>query len=560
MIEPSDAQRRIRDHGASSLLVLAPAGCGKTEALALRVAGLTTRLDSSNRVLVATFTNRARENIRERLRSHLSNHALRSRVSVSNFHGLAARIIRSHGNTLGIPTDVLMPETDWVSRQCRARGLNFDIVREVNSVLGKAKREPRSDEAVIAHLEEIGNEHAIEVEKVRQSAGQLTYDDLPRLAELILQNNAVVDLYRSHFSHVVVDEFQDLTLQQLRIVRSLGEGSTTFAGDLSQGIYSFTGAAPEKVLLSVRGEVGEAVIEFAESHRSSPAVLAMVNALAPAIGGQTLTCANPGSWPGNGVATVLQFPDVQAESDYIRRIVQGIVQRAPRHRIGVVARTKNRNRFIDSTLAGVAFNFYRWDDPILDSHASPVVKQALQRFNAAEYEVATEKLTYLVGLIDESDLQDPATRETVVDALGWVVDELRDGKTANELHKRVGVRDGHDLLNAPGIHLLTGHAGKGQQFDWVVVVGLEEGCLPDFRATEPNEILEEMRVLSVMVSRARHGVFLTNSDSVPTNYGNSRPRDPSSFLRSFADVSECTDRVGLQQWLTSVDWNAAADR
>ncbi|ALN14477.1 UvrD-helicase domain-containing protein [Acidipropionibacterium acidipropionici] len=74
---------------------------------------------------------------------------------------------------------------------------------------------------------------------------RLTYDDLPRVAELLLNDDAVASLYRNHFSAVIVDEFQDLTPQQLRIVNRIGLGKTTYAGDLAQGIYSFAGAQPE---------------------------------------------------------------------------------------------------------------------------------------------------------------------------------------------------------------------------------------------------------------------------------------------------------------------------
>ena len=67
----------------------------------------------------------------------------------------------------------------------------------------------------------------------------------------------------------------------------------------------------------------------------------------------------------------------------------------------------------------------------------------------------------------------------------------------------------------PGVHLLNGHVGKGQQFDWVFIPGLEEGNIPSFLAAErPAEIQEEQRVLLVMLSRARHGVVLTHSETL----------------------------------------------
>ena len=117
---------------------------------------------------------------------------------------------------------------------------------------------------------------------------------------------------------------------------------------------------------------------------------------------------------------------------------------------------------------------------------------------------------------------------------------------------RVRVGDGDTLLTKPGLHLLTGHVGKGQQFDWVVVIGLEEGCLPDFRAATAAQAAEEARILSVMISRARHGLVLSNARSVPDQSGKVRQREPSRLLRHFAGVAQCTDGNGLHAWLQSV--------
>jgi DNA helicase II / ATP-dependent DNA helicase PcrA len=89
MVTPTAAQARIREHEGPALLVVAPAGCGKTEALTLRVAGLIKRgtVAHPRRVLVTTFSNRARDNVRDRLRSYLPFADMRDRVTISNFHG-----------------------------------------------------------------------------------------------------------------------------------------------------------------------------------------------------------------------------------------------------------------------------------------------------------------------------------------------------------------------------------------------------------------------------------------------------------------------------------------
>ena len=106
-IQPTPEQLAIRDEECLAVRILAPAGCGKTEALALRVAGLLERrqVEAPQRVLMLTFSNRARDNARDRLRSHLKPLALRATVTVSNLHGFAGRIVKAHGETIGLSSD-----------------------------------------------------------------------------------------------------------------------------------------------------------------------------------------------------------------------------------------------------------------------------------------------------------------------------------------------------------------------------------------------------------------------------------------------------------------------
>ena len=205
MVTPTRAQIDIRDAEELDLLVIAPAGCGKTEAMALRVAGLIERgqVRAPRRVLVTTFTNRARDNIRERLGSYIRPAMMRDRVSVMNFHGLAARIFRAHANVIGLVPELTIPESDWVGDQCRTRKLGFKRSSEVQGLLRRTKQLPLDDAAVIERLTDAGDSIALEIERKRIAEGRLTYDDLPRLAELILQDDCVADLYRQHFSWLV---------------------------------------------------------------------------------------------------------------------------------------------------------------------------------------------------------------------------------------------------------------------------------------------------------------------------------------------------------------------
>ncbi|MBC6496368.1 ATP-dependent DNA helicase PcrA [Microbacterium sp. 4-7] len=543
------------------MLVVAPAGCGKSEALALRVQGILRRGGAAGprRILVATFSNRAKDNIRERLRVHLSAAELRDKITVINFHGLSARVYRSHAAAIGLDPEWTLPENDWVKEQCQRAGLNYGQSAGVDKVLQRVKQEPLNDAEVLQRVEEQGNRDAIAIERLRIRDAQLTYDDLPRVAELILARDEVAELYRAHFAAVVVDEFQDLTPQQLRIINRIGAGRTTYAGDLAQGIYGFTGARPDEVYDLIADEVDE-VVELTESHRSSPAVLDAVNALVPLTQGTTLTCAAPDSWPSGGLAAHVGHVSAEEEATWVVKVAKAVFAEAPGQRIGVISRITSRRRFIDTAFSEQPdLEVHRWDDGVLDTETARRVRTMLASVDAAAVLAAADSIDFLRDFAQFHQIQDPADRGALADALGWVLELLSDGIKPAEVSKRIRVGDNSTLLTRRGVHLLSGHAVKGQQFDWVIVIGLEEGNIPFFEAKTEGALLEEARVLSVMMSRARHGLVLTHAAAVPALNGRVWAKERSQFLT--ADLkATLTDAAGIVEWFRTASWPDIAAR
>ena len=387
---------------------------------------------------------------------------------------------------------------------------------------------------------------------------RLTYDDLPRLAELILEHQAVSRLYRAHFGAIVVDEYQDLTLQQLRIVRAIGETRTTYAGDLAQGIYNFAGAQPLAVDQAIRKECA-LVVQLDESHRSSPAVLEAVNSLLDLTRGLRLTAADPSSWPSSGLAGHVTHCDVQSEATYVLKLAENILRNDSRQRIGIIARSASRRRFADDVFASSLIESHRWDDGVLDPEIAKTVRAMLSTFDERGFITAADKLEFLRSAASLDTVIDPTLRESLAGALRWCCDLLIGGKTSEDIVARVKVGDSSTLVTAPGVHLLTGHVGKGQQFDWVFVLGMEDGVIPNFNAVSADDIAEEARVLAVMISRARHGVVLNNSNTVPTLSGRIRDQSPSRFF-SQLDIVGLADESEIDDWFAKVDWTSVAQR
>lgn len=127
---------------------------------------------------------------------------------------------------------------------------------------------------------------------------------------------------------------------------------------------------------------------------------------------------------------------------------------------------------------------------------------------------------------------EPSDAETL-DEIAAACDALRDlveqGKTIEQAVASCREAVATDVPVSPGLHFVTGHRGKGQEFDWVIVIGLEEGHVPDFRTNTAELLSEELRVLHVMVSRACYGLVVTYSRQTMTRTG-WRAQDPSQWL------------------------------
>lgn len=501
-----------KDH----LLIIAPPGCGKTEVLAHRAAHQIGSLEPNQRVLALTFTKRARSNLEERLLSVLGHARARRKIVVRNLHGFATQVVLAHGRTIGLDMDSLdLPKTSTMRRAMEAAG-GGSAVYEAERILSEIKRSPLSDSQVLESLQQRGTGHTVvlaeKVERSRQEANQLHYDDLLRHAQRLLRIPAVARLYQAHFAAVLVDEFQDLSMQQLDLALLSCLSRRTFAGDPHQGIYSWAGAAPAEVEAEVRETCGEA-IRLRESYRSSPKVLETVNSIGEQVDpGSGLVSAQPENWPGGGCSAALVIRDRAAEAVVVTRLVRSILDLRPEASVGVIARAAWRREEIDRAFAAqTAVPVRRWDlaidDPGVVAHIKSTVSSLPRGATVADARLV---------VLDAVDPADVDARELVDDAFNIL--EQSDATTVRAALRSIRVSDPKQAVG-PGVHLLNAHTGKGQQFDWVFVIGLEEGHLPGKRSAEGDALAEEQRVLLVMLSRARHGLVVTRTRMTQGWYG-----------------------------------------
>lgn len=534
------ARRALGELPIADVLVVAPPGCGKTEALADRAAALVRQGQVTRpcRILAITFSNRSRDNLRDRVRKKLGPQ--REMAYVTNLHGLSSRLLRAHGQLIGIGDEWDWPQKGWrASLVHRVTAGDYRRRDALEADLRTAKMTGLDDDGVMDRLSELGSRdgHAFEVKRISEK--RLDYQDLLRHAQRLLRNPEVLRVYRMHFAAVLLDEAQDLTQQQFDIVLALGEFRLTAAADQEQGIYSFTGADAASVLEALRSR-RPVELRLHRSFRSAEAVLRCVNALSET--GSTLTSATPERWRDEGIVAIRRSDTLKEEATYVAGIATEITGSDPEATVGVVSRSRFRRaallrRFEEDDVPHVV-----WDRPT----DNPTLGRLLRGLVAQIPADASEdtRLEALVALAASSiGPDDPELLDELTEAASALRDLLPELGLEAAV-KRCNI-DPDARPIPPGIHVLTGHEGKGQQFDWVVALGLEDGVLPDFRATTDAELAEERRLLRVIVSRACYGVVCTYVRGWPNRHGKWWSQHESPWLDDIESVVTHSDSEAL---------------
>ena len=275
----NESQRKAVTFRPAPLLVLAGPGSGKTRIITRRVAWL---VDAENEppehILAVTFTNRAAEEMRERLFHLLGDRA--EGVWIHTFHAAAMRILRKFGHHIGLPADfTILDEDDQrrvIARQLRHLHLSREqlSVGEIAARISQAKSQLINPEALDDQPPEM-TEVIHSYEAWLREHGMLDFDDLIRFAVLLLrQEEDVRTFYRRALRHILVDEYQDINKAQYDFLCLLAPpaSSITAVADDDQTIYGWRGSDPGFVDKFIR-RYDPTIIRLPYSYRCPPSIL-----------------------------------------------------------------------------------------------------------------------------------------------------------------------------------------------------------------------------------------------------------------------------------------------
>jgi DNA helicase-2/ATP-dependent DNA helicase PcrA len=292
------------------VLVLAGAGTGKTRVITFRIAKLIKSGVPGGRILGMTFTNKAANEMKERLGKMLQGAKPPARrkfpkqkpksssgdeentPTISTFHSLCVRILRRRIETLGYPKKFAIYNRGDQESLARSilREMNIaDKLLAPNQMLywighWKCKSfDPRQAELAsdtdAQHLAAIGYGR---YQRQLKLSGAVDFDDLLLLTEKLFQEHD--DIRReeaARFDHILVDEYQDTNTSQYRIVKSLADPHRNLCvvGDDDQSIYGWRGAEVEHILSFHKDWPDAKVIRLEDNYRSTEAIIEFANTL-----------------------------------------------------------------------------------------------------------------------------------------------------------------------------------------------------------------------------------------------------------------------------------------
>lgn len=523
-----EQQREAASVLRGPLCVLAGAGSGKTRVITHRIAhGVDTGAYSPSRVMAVTFTAKAAGEMRGRLRGLGVGG-----VAARTFHAAALAQLNYFWPQLAgdsAPT-ILSSKVKVLGQSAATIGLDPDAatLREVASRIEWRKITMRSIDAYARDRPEAVGSLSLDAvvalqeayERVKDERRQLDFEDvLLACAGMLEAEPRVVAEVREQYRHFTVDEFQDVSPVQHRLLELwVGERhDLCVVGDASQTIYSFAGADPRYLLEFGARHPDARVVRLERNYRSAEPVVAVANALMRGRPGalELAAQAREGDQPR---PTVAGYDDDQAEAEGIAAAVGGQLASGvdPRD-IAVLYRANAQSAAVLSALArrGIAaavLGGTRYFD-------LPEVKQAVMALRGASVAPASGDLVADVravlaslGLTDEPPAAGGPLRDAweARAALLRLAEEADTSTTlrafTDDLQSRA--RDQHEVATRT-VTLSTLHAAKGLEWGHVHLMGLAEGLLPIAYATTFEQIDEERRLAYVGVTRAARTLSLS---------------------------------------------------
>ncbi|SDU77503.1 ATP-dependent helicase [Arcanobacterium phocae] len=527
-------QREVARHVHGPMAVLAGAGTGKTRAITHRIAyGVHSGAYDPRNILAVTFTTKAASEMRTRLRDL----GVRP-VNARTFHSAALSQLRYFWPQAigGHVPEIKESKLALVSGAAASLGFdtNKPAIRDFAAEIEWSKvtlcppeeyvvRAGEEERDYIAGTTYTDIAHLISrYEEAKAERGVIDFEDVILLLIGIMSDEPeIASIIRHQYQHFVVDEFQDVSPMQYRLLQLwLGDRKDLcVVGDVAQTIYSFAGAQSTYLAEFSRHFPQANIVTLNRDYRSTPQIVEAANTVishGQIDGAVHLTSMLPSGRP---VSFSIYQDDAEEASEIAGKILSLAASGMKYSDIAILYRTNAQSAVFETALneAGIPVS----------------IKDAERFFQRKDVKEAMVTLRSVARLPQHKGLED-----TVVDALkqvGWrpeppvgrgairerwdALNTLRELAAAMEEKRDASISEflaemteRAELMNEPtsnSVTLASLHASKGLEWKAVFLVGMSEGLMPISLAKGPAGIEEERRLLYVGITRAKEELAIS---------------------------------------------------
>src|SRR4051795_11880870 len=362
-------QREAVLHINGPLLILAGAGSGKTRVITSRIAHLLGAAQAKpHEILAVTFTNKAAEEMRTRVETLVGEDC--SKMWVSTFHSLCARLLRREAPAIGLSREfVIYDSSDQltvVKQAMKALHIDDSFVqpRAALSRISHAKNRMESPEQIAdsagwnrrdEHIAKIYDHYL----KALKESNALDFDDLLlKTVDLFEQSERVRSKYAEQFRFVMVDEYQDTNRPQYLLIRRLSavHRNLCVVGDPDQSIYKWRGADLRNILDFEHDFPEAKIVKLERNYRSTQIILDA----ATAVISMNRNRKEKRLWTerkGGDRIKYFRGSDDLEEADFITRTAHSSITGAPDCTVAVLYRMNSQSRVIEDALmrSGLAY-------------------------------------------------------------------------------------------------------------------------------------------------------------------------------------------------------------
>ncbi len=559
-------------------IILAGAGSGKTRVLGYKAAYLLSEAKvSPEALLMLTFTNKAADEMKQRVQKYIDPALKPELITATTFHSFAVLVLRRFGLPHTRERQFVIfddnDQKDLLKQIIKEADLKTKIT--VNSLLyriGLAKNQLLTPDQLEKQALNVYDEVIVDVyrryQKELRENNALDFDDLlNEMVYLLQQEPLILAKLQDQYQYLLIDEYQDTNHSQYLMAKLLAQKNKqiTIVGDFSQSIYSWRGADFTNLEKFQRDFADAQVFNLEQNYRSTQPILDFAyNVIS-----QNTTHPILKLWTekrSGEEIKIVPLENAEAEAMFVVHKIQELNFSGDYslEDFAVLYRTNAQSRLFEEVClsAGLPYKIYggvRFYErrEIKDILAflrylhNPKDKVALKRImklgqkrgklilKTIAKQKAEDKPEQIIQAIlkespymhlySSSDPEDASRIENIQE----LVNVSYNYDTLGQLLDTVAlIEAGYEFKDGQGekIHLMTLHAAKGLEFGVVFIVGVEEGILPHSRSIESvAELEEERRLFYVGITRAKDLLFLTYA-SRRYLYGRAQYNLPSQFL------------------------------